>query len=361
MAFFHARSRAEDDFFACAGNFWAYRAYMAGSKAAGAVLSAWVASHPHQQLPCALFSDMIHGEKLSGAVLNALGFPFFRRWQSYNLLAMEEGCIAVWTEETVSSLPGDDVPLINASLLFLNDRLSPVQSTAPLRVACCGGIRDAFKSDHVLDNLQDVLRDIRAQDVPPAERALYFLSNESGVFQLDGAGCVLHFFPSPENVIGQNAVRTLIVPDGAVSFADGFCRGLTVTERFCLPDSLRALGPLRAAHSSGCVFANCRLPTVILPDHLDTLGIFAFGGSVIDALYLPRTLPMPLTRLRTFKDARIRRLCLPAGIGQADGYQSYRIDASYGAARNIAAGRPPARVRLGNLDYDCFTDETFED
>ncbi|MDE5796780.1 MAG: leucine-rich repeat domain-containing protein, partial [Muribaculaceae bacterium] len=166
------------------------------------------------------------------------------------------------------------------------------------------------------------------------------LKSESGVFSCIG-GKVTAFTPAAHNVIEgglealeawgdgwkhyENAVRTLIVPSGIRSFSDRFLRDWAVTDLFILPDTLESIGD---ENMVGCVFANCFLPEVVLPESLRFIGTFAFGHSYIKRLVIRETIKSPY--LRQFKDTTIEQLYLPKialekyRTGMEAGYGFYR-------------------------------------
>ena len=145
------------------------------------------------------------------------------------------------------------------------------------------------------------------------------LTSESGRFILDEAGIVQRFEPSEDNPLTEvyegathHAIDTLVVPRGVRGFCDGFMRDVQVKSRFDLPDGLVSIGGTRAF--PGCVFADCELPLVIIPESVREIGTFAFGHARID------TLQMPMVRCeyaRQFKEARIGTLRLPGILRNA--------------------------------------------
>ena len=110
----------------------------------------------------------------------------------------------------------------------------------------------------------------------------------------------------------KKSIRTFIVPKGVKGFVSDFMHGIRVIERFELPEGLLTIG--NNTHEvvnidAYCVFADCILPTVVIPDSVKELGPFAFGHSHIDTLQLPKTLYSPYSR--QFKDSYIDTLRLP--------------------------------------------------
>lgn len=154
-----------------------------------------------------------------------------------------------------------------------------------------------------------------------------YIESSSGRFLVDNNGIALSFEPSKDNeyIIDETelntynqhhlnkSIKTLIVPKGVKGFASDFMRGVRVIEKFELPDGLLSIGNnsfyFDFEHSQHCVFANCILPSVTIPDSVKEIGDFAFGASHIEALQLPSTLHSPYGR--QFKDSYIETLFLP--------------------------------------------------
>ena len=150
----------------------------------------------------------------------------------------------------------------------------------------------------------------------------YFLESESGVFFLDEHGIVERFEPSINNpfknertekgdIVTQRSIRSLIVPEGVKGFVSEFMRGVRVLERFELPNGLLSIGnnSFSIEDEQQCVFANCILPSVVIPETVQEIGNFAFGGSHIECLQLPATLRSEYGR--QFKDGYIGVLKMP--------------------------------------------------
>lgn len=151
------------------------------------------------------------------------------------------------------------------------------------------------------------------------------LESESGLFFIDENGIAQRFEPAKDNPFfdeetEQNdnytfktdkSIRTLIIPKGVKGFVPDFMRGIRVTERFELPEGLKSIGnnSFDIGKEQHCVFANCILPTVIIPQSVEEIGIFAFGHTRIKSLQLPATLCSPYGR--QFKDSCIELLRLP--------------------------------------------------
>ena len=152
-----------------------------------------------------------------------------------------------------------------------------------------------------------------------------YIDSSSGRFLVDNNGIALSFEPSEDNeyIIEETelnaynqhhpnkSIKTLIVPKGVKGFASDFMRGVRVIEKFELPDGLLSIGnnSFDFEHSQHCVFANCILPSVTIPNSVKEIGNFAFGHSHIEALQLPSSLRSPYGR--QFKDSYIGTLVLP--------------------------------------------------
>lgn len=151
------------------------------------------------------------------------------------------------------------------------------------------------------------------------------LNSESGTFYIDNHSIVQRFEPTAVNpfieektVIEANftfktdkSIRTFIVPKGVKGFCSGFMRYTRVLERFELPDGLLNIGSnsFDYATECNCVFANCILPSVVIPESVTEIGLFTFGHSHIGNLQLSKTLHSPYGR--QFKDSHIGTLTLP--------------------------------------------------
>lgn len=151
------------------------------------------------------------------------------------------------------------------------------------------------------------------------------LNSESGSFLVNEHGIVQCFEPADDNPFideetvievkytytTHKSIRTFIVPEGVKGFVSDFMRYTRVLERFGLPEGLLSIGNNSFDHDSecNCVFANCILPSVVIPESLIEIGIFAFGHSYIDSLQLPESLRSPYGR--QFKDSSIGTLLLP--------------------------------------------------
>lgn len=151
------------------------------------------------------------------------------------------------------------------------------------------------------------------------------LESISGKFYVDERGILHYFEPSIDNdyIIEetvceynyifrtQKSIRTFIVPDGVKGFASGVLRYIRVLEKFELPDGLLFIGNTSdREYDSSCVFADCILPSVTIPESVKEIGVYAFGGTHIDTLELPSSLRSPY--LRQFKDSHIGTLMIPS-------------------------------------------------
>ena len=111
-----------------------------------------------------------------------------------------------------------------------------------------------------------------------------YIESSSGRFLVDNNGIALSFEPSEDNeyIIEETelntynqhhpnkSIKTLIVPKGVKGFASDFMRGVRVIEKFELPDGLLSIGnnSFDFEHSQHCVFANCILPSVTIPNKI---------------------------------------------------------------------------------------------
>ena len=153
-----------------------------------------------------------------------------------------------------------------------------------------------------------------------------YIESSSGRFLVDNNGIALSFEPSKDNeyIIDDiefeknpyanmisRTIRTFIVPEGVKGFVSEFMRDTRVIEKFKLPNSLLSIGnnSFDIGNEIYCVFANCILPSVTIPDSVKEIGNFAFGNSRIETLQLPSSLRSPYGR--QFKDSYIGTLVLP--------------------------------------------------
>ena len=151
------------------------------------------------------------------------------------------------------------------------------------------------------------------------------IESQSGKFFVDKEGIALSFEPSKDNELiiedtefqknyfyhTNKTLRTFIVPEGVKGFVSDFLRDVRVIEKFEFPDGLLSIGNMSSglAHKQHCVFANCILPSVSIPESVKEIGNFAFGHSLIDTLQFPPSLRSPYGR--QFKDSHIGTLILP--------------------------------------------------
>lgn len=151
------------------------------------------------------------------------------------------------------------------------------------------------------------------------------IKSESGTFYTDGNGIALRFEPSENNPFVEEeteyhdnytyntgkSIRTFVVPEGVKGFVSDFMRGVRVLERFELPEGLQRIAnnSINIEEEVHCVFADCILPTVIIPQSVKEIGNFAFGHTHIESLQLPASLHSPYGR--QFKDSYIGTLKLP--------------------------------------------------
>ena len=151
------------------------------------------------------------------------------------------------------------------------------------------------------------------------------LTSESGTFFIDRNGIVQQFEPAGDNPFIEEeaefndnytytthkSIRSIVIPNGVKGFTSDFMRGVRVTERFELPEGLISIGnnSFDIDTKVSCVFANCILPSVVIPQSVQEIGVFAFGHTHIESLQLPDTLRSPYGR--QFKDSYIGTLRLP--------------------------------------------------
>ena len=148
------------------------------------------------------------------------------------------------------------------------------------------------------------------------------LTSESGRFYLDESGIVQRFEPADGNMFDEfyddlctRHIDTLIVPCGAKGFCGQFMRSVHVRVKFELPQGLVEIGNDEenlSGNDVGCVFANCTLPSVSIPEGVQKIGRFAFGNSRIGTLQLP--LIRHCTYSRQFKGSHISVLRLPNAL-----------------------------------------------
>lgn len=156
------------------------------------------------------------------------------------------------------------------------------------------------------------------------------LENDSGTFvcnrnRINGELTLLEFIPNKTNLVENQdskfVVRNLIIPYGIHHFCDDCLRGICVTDEFKMPDTIISIGSMDGGASHGCVFADSDLPEVVIPQTIETIGIFAFGNSKIKKLVLPPG--NASLYARQFKDAHIATLCVSRDEWEHSGYNSY--------------------------------------
>lgn len=143
------------------------------------------------------------------------------------------------------------------------------------------------------------------------------LVSESGTFicnsNILGTDVTLtEFIPNSENIVEKQSnvlkVKSLIIPNGVNHFCDECLRYISVIDTFELPETIKSIGKIEWNHPIGCVFANSELPEVVIPQSVETIGIFAFGNSRIKKLKFPRGIKSEYAR--QFKGAYIETLCV---------------------------------------------------
>ena len=159
------------------------------------------------------------------------------------------------------------------------------------------------------------------------------LKSESGRFYLDEFGMVQRFEPTGGNLFDEfydglcsRHVDTLIVPCGVKGFCDEFMRYVHVRVKFELPQGLVEIGKAEVDNDGnwvGGVFANCTLPSVIIPESVQNIGYFAFGNSRIGTLQLPLIQHCPYAR--QFKDSHVSVLRLPSVLRDLSHLEGERL------------------------------------
>lgn len=152
-----------------------------------------------------------------------------------------------------------------------------------------------------------------------------YIESSSGRFLVDNNGIALSFEPSEDNeyIIEETelntynqhhpnkSIKTLIVPKGVKGFASEFMRGVRVIEKLEFPDGLLSIGnnSFDFEHSQHCVFANCILPSVTIPDSVKEIGVLAFAYTNFETLQFPSAIHS--TYGRQFLNSNIGTLMLP--------------------------------------------------
>lgn len=159
------------------------------------------------------------------------------------------------------------------------------------------------------------------------------LESESGAFCVDNDGILQQFTPSPNNPIidevtelhnhytywTNKSIKTFVIPDGVKGFGDWSIRGVRIVERLAFPEGLLNFG------NSHCIFADCILPSVIIPQTVCELGSYAFGHTHIETLLLPFSIRSPY--MRQLKDSYVGTLLLHKRLSGAtiDEYGSLHL------------------------------------
>ena len=152
-----------------------------------------------------------------------------------------------------------------------------------------------------------------------------YIESSSGRFLVDNNGIALSFEPSEDNeyIIEETelnaynqhhpnkSIKTLIVPKGVKGFASEFMRGVRVIEKLEFPDGLLSIGnnSFDFEHSQHCVFANCILPSVSIPNSVKEIGVLAFAYTNFETLQIPSTIYSTIGR--QFLNSNIGTLMLP--------------------------------------------------
>ena len=155
------------------------------------------------------------------------------------------------------------------------------------------------------------------------------LRNETGIFLCDENGKLLSYYPSIEVLTDEAVVRerytygdsyykpcikTMIVPEGVTSFCRDFFRWGMIAGDLVLPSTLKRIGSYGLTYKEDdCVFANTSIGRIVLPDTIESIGIFAFGNSCIGELVYPNKI-IESQYARQFKGAIINRLLIPQNV-----------------------------------------------
>lgn len=149
--------------------------------------------------------------------------------------------------------------------------------------------------------------------------------NESGVFKIDENGILWEFIANIANVISAKTYKSLIIPNEVKGFSDEFGREFTVVDKFQLPCTLWDIGVYmhdwaNAGREIGCVFANCNLPRLLLPEEIvsESAGAFAFGNSYIQELCVPESYDINKWSARSLKGCTIGKLYVPESFKNTD-------------------------------------------
>ena len=132
-------------------------------------------------------------------------------------------------------------------------------------------------------------------------------TNETGTFTVDDSGVLREYRSSEANQVSEKVWRCVDIPEGVRVIPEWGFRECRILERLTLPASLRVISTGGAG-----AFSWSSLPHVELPDTLKELGPYAFGGSEMRALRIPKGLHSIYNR--QFKESSIGTLYLPEGF-----------------------------------------------
>lgn len=165
------------------------------------------------------------------------------------------------------------------------------------------------------------------------------LKNETGLFECDEDGKLLSYYPSINVLMEKTEVRerytysdsyyrpcihSMIVPEGVTSFCREFFRGGMIEGDLVLPQTLKVIG----TEIDYSVFADSSIGRVILPNTVESIGVFAFGKSNIEELVYPDKI-IELQYARQFKGTKINTLLLPQNIFDYLQVQGRRIESLF--------------------------------
>ena len=165
------------------------------------------------------------------------------------------------------------------------------------------------------------------------------LKNETGLFECDEDGKLLSYYPSINVLMEKTEVRerytyrdsyyrpcihSMIVPEGITSFCREFFMGGMIEGDLVLPQTLKVIG----TEIDDCVFAYSSIGRVILPNTIESIGVFAFGKSNIEELVYPDKI-IELQYPRQFKGTKINKLLLPQNIFDYLQVQGRRIESLF--------------------------------
>jgi len=159
----------------------------------------------------------------------------------------------------------------------------------------------------------------------------------SGKFLVDFNGALLSFEPSesnpiyytekehilnpylPTEVVKEEHLRELIIPEGVKGLPSDFMRGYHIEEKIVFPSSLEAIGDIRwddMSHECHCALANTYLPEVVIPRSVKMIGTYAYGGSHIKRLVFEGVVECEYAR--QLKDCGIDELVIPKSMWEGD-------------------------------------------